>query len=150
MNKIVFFMTSKFRINCKNLFLTYPQCTLTKEELMVNLKLIKHEWSYAIICDEKHADGTPHLHAFLRFKKKVDIRKETYFDFSGFHPNIQAAKNSNASINYIKKDGSFIEFGEFDNPDTPMGLIPAYNEVTYTILCYHLEPISIGMDGTML
>jgi len=129
-------MSSKFRINCKSVFLTYPKCLLSKEELLEYLKSLKHPFNYAIICIESHEDGTPHLHCVLKFIKKVDIRKETYFDFNGYHPNIQTTKNINASINYIKKDGDYLEFGELEEHINAIAArtLPDYNDVTFDIL----------------
>jgi len=101
----------KFRINAKSVFLTYPQCSLEKQILLNFLASLKHETAYIIVCKEKHKDGTPHLHAVVNFKKKVDIRRNNYFDLNGFHPNIQSTKNINASIQYCKKENDFIEEG---------------------------------------
>ena len=89
---------------------------------MNHLASLSHQCSYIIVCAEKHEDGSPHLHACLKFRKKVDIRKERYFDVNGYHPNIQTTKNINASINYCKKDHDFIEEGnvnEKNNPELP-------------------------------
>lgn len=125
-------MSSKFRINAKSVFLTYPQCDLTKELMMNYLASLKHECSYIIVCEEKHEDGSPHLHAVLKFKKKVDIRSESFFDINGFHPNIQTTKNINASIQYCKKEKCYLEEGavqEHVNALASKGAIPEYNEV---------------------
>jgi len=125
-------MSSKFRINAKSVFLTYPQCDLTNQFLMNHLASLKYECDYIITCEEKHADGSPHMHAVLKFKKKVDIRNEAFFDISGFHPNIQTTKNINASINYCKKDKCFLEEGslqEHVNALAAKGQIPEYTDV---------------------
>lgn len=123
-------MSDKFRINCKSVFLTYPKCELSKDQLMSNLNTLKHSFYYSICCIEQHQDGTPHLHCVLKFNKKVDIRNQNYFDVAGYHPNIQTTKNINASINYIKKDGDFLESGSLDDPEyIPKRLLPEYEEV---------------------
>jgi len=128
-------MSDKFRINAKSVFLTYPKCTLSKEELSLHLYQLKHKYSYSCICLEQHEDGTPHLHAVLKFVKKVDIRSEKYFDIEGFHPNIQTTKNINASINYIKKDKDFIEMGDLESKEVISSRsIPEYHDVTYKFL----------------
>jgi len=108
-------LQKKFRINSRSVFLTYPQCSLDKQILLNFLASLKHEASYIIVCHEKHKDGSPHLHAVVKFQNKVDIKKETYFDINGFHPNIQTTKNINASIQYCKKDGDYIEEGSHSN-----------------------------------
>lgn len=70
---------------------------------------------YAIICQEKHESGDPHLHAMICFGKKVDIRDPRYFDVESFHPKIEAVKNVAKTKNYVKKDGVFIEYGDIEN-----------------------------------
>jgi len=67
---------------------------------------------YVLVCHELHKDGTDHLHALISFDKKRDIRNEKYFDIDNFHPNIQSVKSMPKSINYIKKDKDFVEWGE--------------------------------------
>lgn len=79
------------------------------------LKCVK----YIIVCQEKHKDDTDHLHAVICFDKKVDIRKETFFDLDTYHPNIQSVKSLPKSINYVKKDKNFCEWGELDTPLKP-------------------------------
>jgi len=66
---------------------------------------------YAIICEEKHESGDPHLHAMICFSKKVDIRDPRYFDVEMFHPKIEPVQHVEKAKNYIKKDGNFIEYG---------------------------------------
>jgi hypothetical protein len=139
-------MSSKFRVNAKSVFLTYPKCLLTKEELITHLKTLKHTFNYYCVCIEAHEDGTPHLHCVLKFNKKVDIRNETYFDLQGYHPNIQTTKNINASINYIKKDGNYLEDGVCDFNTNDSRSLPEYNEVTYRFL----ESLFIGYEQTGL
>jgi hypothetical protein len=60
-----------FRIESKQLFLTYPQCILEpayvaqyfKDQFRLN---ILKEY---LIVREFHRDGRPHIHAYLSFKK---------------------------------------------------------------------------------
>lgn len=87
----------------------------TKEELLGFLSRIEGV-AYAIACREVHEDGSPHFHAMVKFEKKKDIRNQRFFDFNGCHPNVQAAKNPSASINYCKKDQDFVEFGSSGSP----------------------------------
>jgi len=72
---------------------------------------------YVIVCHELHKDGTDHLHAMISFDKKRDIRNERYFDIDDFHPNIQGVKSVPKSINYIKKDKDFLEWGNINKPE---------------------------------
>jgi len=108
---------------------------------MNHLASLSHQCSYIIVCAEKHEDGSPHLHACLKFRKKVDIRKERYFDVNGYHPNIQTTKNINASINYCKKDHDFIEEGnvnEKNNPELPT-YIEGMSKIDWLTECFTLK-----------
>ncbi|ADO40855.1 replicase [Bhendi yellow vein India virus [India:Pandarahalli:OY168B:2006]] len=112
---------NRFKINAKNYFLTYPKCSLTKEEALsqflnlqtpVNKKFIR-------ICRELHEDGNPHLHVLIQFEGKFQCKNNRFFDLTSpsrsvhFHPNIQGAKSSSDVKSYIDKDGDTLEWGEF-------------------------------------
>ncbi|ADO41029.1 replicase [Bhendi yellow vein mosaic virus [India:Delhi:OY133:2006]] len=111
----------RFQINSKNYFLTYPKCSLTKEEALsqllnlhtpTNKKFIK-------ICRELHENGEPHLHVLIQFEDKYKCQNQRFFDLVSpsrsvhFHPNIQGAKSSSDVKSYIDKDGDTLEWGEF-------------------------------------
>jgi len=100
-----------FRLQTRAVFLTYPHCDAVKEDLLDHLKTT-FKCSEIIVGRENHADGTPHLHAFIRFLKKFSTKSQTVFDFRQFHPNIQPAKNIHAVKNYVKKDGNYIEYAD--------------------------------------
>nr|CAD91703.1 replicase [Tomato mottle Taino virus] len=110
-----------FSVKAKNYFLTYPQCSLSKEEALsqiqnlntpVNKKFIK-------ICRELHENGEPHLHVLVQFEGKYTCTNNRFFDLvsptrsAHFHPNIQGAKSSSDVKTYINKDGDTLEWGEF-------------------------------------
>lgn len=62
-----------FRLNSKILFLTYPQCPIRKGEALEQLtRLLPIE--KACIGEEKHEDGSPHLHAYIKLTRKVNIK----------------------------------------------------------------------------
>ena len=50
----------------QGLLLTYPQCSMTKEELMHNIHE-KLDPTWSIVCSERHENEDPHLHAVCRF-----------------------------------------------------------------------------------
>lgn len=101
----------RFRIQSKGWFLTYPKCSLTKEEVLQALKAKRPGLTQVIVSRELHEDGTPHLHCYLYYDKQVSISNERYFDLGSFHPNVQSAKSLRAVQAYIKKDGDFIQEG---------------------------------------
>nr|QHA25131.1 replication-associated protein [Tomato yellow spot virus]QHA25139.1 replication-associated protein [Tomato yellow spot virus] len=111
----------RFRVQAKNIFLTYPQCTLTKEEALSQLQAIQlpSNKKFIKICRELHDDGQPHLHVLLQLEGKIQITNNRLFDLvsttrsAHFHPNIQGAKSSSDVKSYIDKDGDTVEWGEF-------------------------------------
>lgn len=100
----------KFNFNASRVFLTYPQCPLSKETLLEFIKTIKEPTTY-VIGQESHKDGTPHLHAFFSFDSKIHTTSTRFFDHQGYHPNIKKVPSAEARknfIKYVKKDGNFI------------------------------------------
>lgn len=99
-----------FDFNAKNVFLTYPQCPLSKEEVLQSLQA-KHEVSSYTVSEEKHSDGTPHVHALIVFSKRLHTSNERYFDLGVYHPNIKTLKTKSdvsRTHTYVIKDGQFI------------------------------------------
>lgn len=102
---------SEFRLQARHVFLTYPQCSIDPDTLYETMN-IKHSVKSAIIAQEKHQDGNPHLHALFTFQKKLHTRNPKEFDIGDCHPNIQTPRNIPAITNYIKKDGNYRCYGE--------------------------------------
>ncbi len=71
--------SKSFRINAQGFFLTYPQCPILKEEAHTQLGQLGTIVN-GVIAREQHEDGHHHLHAYVRYNKKMDIRRDTYFD----------------------------------------------------------------------
>lgn len=96
-----------FRFNAATIFLTYPQCNLTREALLEQLQAIFEIKDY-VIAQETHQDGSPHLHAFLKFERKINKRTADFADVLGFHPNITAPRSIKAVITYVEKVSDFV------------------------------------------
>ncbi|ACN43229.1 replication-associated protein [Tomato leaf curl Togo virus-[Togo:2006]] len=111
----------RFKICAKNYFLTYPKCSLSKEEALEQLQAIQTPTNkkYIKICRELHENGEPHIHVLLQFEGKYQCTNNRFFDLvsptrsAHFHPNIQGAKSSSDVKSYIDKDGDTLEWGEF-------------------------------------
>jgi len=112
-----------FRLSSKSFFLTYPKCKMSKENAMEKLKL-KKPATYICVSQEKHEDGTDHLHALFTAKDKLVTTNVKYFDLSDdeedgstkiYHGNYQGARDNVDIQKYIQKDNNFIEFGEFQS-----------------------------------
>lgn len=110
------------------MFLTYPQCPIERDTLWDFLHRKGITW--AIIARELHQDGNPHLHAVIDWGRKKDIRSQSFFDFQGYHPNIQSCTNRIASITYCKKDGDFTEYGHNGSEEEQEDLVALASQST--------------------
>nr|ADE09139.1 C1 protein [Tomato leaf curl Taiwan virus] len=112
---------NKFRINAKNYFLTYPHCSLSKEEALSQIQALQTPTNklFIRVCRELHEDGTPHLHILIQFEGKFQCKNNKFFDPTSttrsahFHPNIQGAKSSTDVKTYMEKDGDVLDHGIF-------------------------------------
>lgn len=112
---------------------------------------MKNNISYLLICRELHKDGTPHIHALIVFTKKVDIKDQHYFDIQSYHPNIQTVKHLKKSINYIKKDGNFIEEGDILEHEARSRELPPFDKSMsrlqwFTICFEHKLPYQYALE----
>lgn len=98
------------RRGAKGWFLTYPRCQAAKEDLLKAFGTFSpHLVDEYIVARELHQDGSPHLHAFVKFTAKVVLdKKGSRFDFLGYHGNYQVAKSWRAVQQYCKKGFDFI------------------------------------------
>jgi len=92
-----------FRIQAKSFFLTYPQCEASKEDLFALLGT-KGVIVHATIGQETHEDGNHHLHALVTYERKINVKRNDFFDLESYHPNVQACRNVIATKTYIKKE----------------------------------------------
>lgn len=95
-----------FRIQAKRYFITYPRCTIGKAAAQEVIHgRYPGEIEFSVFVDEKHEDGSPHVHALVVFKKIKNIKSVRAFDIETFHPNVQAAKDLDAVLIYLRKEG---------------------------------------------
>lgn len=99
---------TKFRFNAQNVFLTYSQVPVTWDTDYVIQKLtaIKPMHQY-VVGREKHEDGNPHYHVYIKYATKVNTVNERYFDIDEIHPNIQVCKSPIAVVKYVTKGGDY-------------------------------------------
>ena len=65
-----------------------------------------------IVCEEKHKDGTPHLHVFLTFHTRKNFKDKNCFDFiGGKHGDYKVCKSVAGSVKYVTKDGNYVAKG---------------------------------------
>lgn len=104
--------SGQFRLNAKNLFLTYPRCDAAPEDVMVNLKIFFGDLLvWAVVGTEPHADGFPHLHISLSLTRKVNYRDPFCLDcIVGQHGSYEGTRSKKGSIEYCTKNGDYEEF----------------------------------------
>lgn len=102
-----------FRMYGMNYILTFPQCDTKKETAVERLEQKwKDDLQGYIVCEEQHKDGTPHLHVFLRFKKRKQFKTCDCFDFiTGQHGSYEVCRSATKSIQYVTKAGNYVAKG---------------------------------------
>lgn len=113
-----------FRIDLKNVGLTYPQCDLTRERVLECLRILGGDkYQACIVAQENHADGNKHIHAYLRLSAKRCFRDPRAFDIDGYHPNIQGLRHARKWVQYIRKedpnvamDGDYLDLISGEKP----------------------------------
>lgn len=101
----------EFRINSQQFFLTYPQCPLDPKVVLDHI-LIEEPLEHYVIAQEQHKDGNMHIHAYLLFSKKLNVRNEKKFDITiegvTYHPNMQGVRSWKNVVKYVTKDGNYL------------------------------------------
>lgn len=105
-------MIKKFRLNNVNLFLTYPQCLVSKElardQLLHSLRN-QHIDRFAI-AQEEHKDGGLHLHIILCAgpNHRFDIKSSDFLDLQlngvRYHGKYEKCRSVKAAWKYISKE----------------------------------------------
>jgi len=105
--------TKKFRLQGKQLLLTYPQNDCSKETLLKNIiGLWKKNLKFAVVCQETHQDGDPHLHAAVSLHQRIDYRGTKRLDqLTGKHGSYEVARSLQKIVQYVAKDGNFVAHG---------------------------------------
>jgi len=108
----------KFRFCARSAFLTYPRCPILpgqyRQCTTFSWELVK----CAFAKQEKHNDGSLHLHVYLRFTKKLDVSNCRYFDATlpaleddgvdRYHPNVRNERGKGSVVRvweYLCKHG---------------------------------------------
>nr|WCR62204.1 MAG: replication associated protein [Circoviridae sp.] len=104
----------RFRLQAKNIFLTWPQCEVSKEAALEFIKDVCKDFgvSYVFVARESHKDGNKHIHALVRLKEAIDTYDERFFDMEDKHPHIEVARNIKSVITYLKKENDTLEWGD--------------------------------------
>lgn len=98
-------MPSEFRCRGKNLFITFPQCTVDKEYLAVQVKsLLGNTLVAYAIAQEAHEDGTPHLHCYISRNGTANITGTQLDGLTGKRGNYQTCRSPYNVLKYITKE----------------------------------------------
>jgi len=110
--------TRTFRLATKQLYLTYPQCSVKKEVVLQRIKeMWKENLLWALVAEELHKDGTPHLHAAVCLKDRWQTRRVNALDvLTGQHGNYQSMRRPVDVLKYCMKDNNYITEG-IDAPE---------------------------------
>lgn len=105
----------EYRLQAKQLGLTYSQCPRSRESFD---EWFKTEFGARFggitvyqSAREDHKDGSKHLHVFIEFARRADVSHARYFDmaFEGnnYHPRIERIRSKAAWLKYISKGDDF-------------------------------------------
>jgi len=106
-----------YRAKGVNWFLTFPQCSVTKEVAIQRITGNSDLKVKAVIAgQEKHADGNPHLHIIVCLGRKLETRRANYWDFVGSkHGDYRVVDSPKKCYEYVTKE---------DKEPTIFGTIP--------------------------
>ncbi len=93
-----------------NLFITWPRCDVDKQESGLLLRELLGPL-FLVVAEEAHADGTPHLHAFVKLKRRTRVHHYDLDLIVGKHGNYQSARSVVNCIRYCAKDSDYYSFG---------------------------------------
>ena len=114
---------ARFRFNARKCFLTYPRCPTKEAEFLGCFPIDRERIKTCFAKQELHSDGTPHLHAFVEFNKKLDLTNPNCFDIlapdgtedpngipnlARYHPNIKrefGPSHLERTYEYLCKNG---------------------------------------------
>lgn len=101
-----------FRLQAKTLYLTYPRCEVTAAECLNRIQEYFPELDWAVVGRELHQDGTPHLHCLIKLQQRYTTRRPSDLDaLAGKHGNYQACRNLRRCLEYVLKDGRYVQVG---------------------------------------
>jgi len=100
---------SRFQINSKIIFLTYPHCDQPKEDLYEFLCSYESpKVLQVLVAREKHSNGLYHLHAVAKFETSYRTTNPQEFDFRGSHGNYQPARSFKNVLKYCTKEDDYV------------------------------------------
>lgn len=95
-------------LRSRKTFLTSPHSVKTSEEVLLLLKerLFNYDIEYLCVVEEKHEDGTPHLHVVFKTQKQPKVSFTELEKIFGKHVNVQTTRNEFDALSYLNKSGT--------------------------------------------
>jgi hypothetical protein len=155
----------RFRIRSKRLFLTYPQVLNIPNLEELFIKSLNDSIDYTgsgmeyLIAEEKHEDGTPHIHVYLEFETTQYINSRKPLEVKLINPDTgeeviqvgkyEPVKNKHKVLKYILKNID-LKTEELTLKNTNMTL-PILNSVYYDSPEEHLIAVieTKGLDESL-
>ena len=104
----------KYVVQARHVFVTISHYECDFEELCSYFFDTESYLSLLMACYEKHEQGAPHMHIYLKFSNQRVRHSLSWLAFFKKPYNIQSVRNVHATINYIKKDGVYFERSRVD------------------------------------
>ncbi len=106
---------SSTSLRVSQLCITYPMSLLSKRIVFNNLKA-KYDPRELVVVEEKHIDGSPHLHAYIRFNGRTYVKHADLDICGGKHGDYKVVNDSIGGkqgwLEYLsKEDMSPIQYG---------------------------------------
>ncbi len=104
---------SRKQIQGKKFFLTFPQCTQSKELTLTRILFKYPKLKWVIVAHEKGKEGkNPHLHVVFWLDQIVIYTDPRMWDFvAQKHGNYQVAKNIVRVVKYVTKENDYVTHG---------------------------------------
>ena len=140
-----------FMLRARHLFLTYPKNDGNKNKLLEMLlsKLENKGVLYAVCAEEKHEDGSPHLHAYVHLKDQTNFKNPNCLDFNGKHGDYSKAFCPKKSREYVMKDNNYVEFGEYKETEELRKINREINRQEKNKLILETDTVKLVDDGTI-
>lgn len=101
----------QFQLNSSQLFLTYPECPLEKEDVLRQLSAILDVQHY-IVARERHANGHYHIHVYLKLNATLRTTEAKLLDLFDndkcYHGNYQGCRSNKNVAQYVTKNEDYI------------------------------------------
>jgi len=116
--------SSDYSLRTYRFALTWPHCPIVKEEAATLLEGIFRSGRSPlptieglIVSEERHKDGTPHLHAGVWMSRRVLFSDAHFADLHGHHGSYEHIKSPEEWKAYLTKDGNYLARGAMFPPD---------------------------------